>query len=634
MSRIRIVFVALGLLLLVPMVLLVRSALRSTNFELAARHRALAERAGDEIERELTRIIQEEEARPFGHYRFYYVPSNVAGGRYGLLRSPLADAPTAPYVVGYFEIQPDGTIHTPRIPLAPELARERGDWQGPPTDGRIARMREVILHGLEAARARQGQGMPQAPGTTAASGLAAAADAGQQPETDAYRALLALNRGANQRAKAGVTRLNIQLSPLEDGSGLRVTTLQEGREEPLAESALRFAAATGREELWFDPAAVLDDRVPRPRKVYVHPFTGSLEGSEHLILMRAAASEGKWFWQGAVLDVQALTRFVDESVFGGSEVASRLRRDYFVQHGPEPPPLESQVDFVFVHRFARPFESVAVRMAIAPFSDLGGLAYVYVLALLVLLSASAGLYALYRTVSVTVGFAERRSNFAAAVSHELKTPLTAIRMYAEMLRDGMVDSEEKRREYADTITTESERLTRLINNVLEFSRLEQGTREVSLVPGPLGPVVEEAARILRPHAQQAGFELRVQVEEGLPEVRYDRDAVLQVVFNLVDNALKYAQGARDRSVELSLRRAEGGVALGVRDRGPGVPSQHLSKVFEAFYRGEDELTRTTKGTGIGLALVRGLAERMGAAVSARNAAGGGFAVVLRFPAPA
>jgi signal transduction histidine kinase len=235
---------------------------------------------------------------------------------------------------------------------------------------------------------------------------------------------------------------------------------------------------------------------------------------------------------------------------------------------------------------------------------------------------------------VTVGFAERRSNFAAAVSHELKTPLTAIRMYAEMLRDGIAASEEKRREYADTITTESERLSRLINNVLEFSRLEQGTRQVELVTGGLGTVVEEAARILEPHAQQAGFELRVEVEPGLPQVRYDRDAVLQVVFNLVDNALKYACGARDRQVVLGCSAAEGGVLLSVRDRGPGVPARHLSRIFEAFYRGESELTRTTKGTGIGLALVHALAQRMGAAVTGRNASDGGFEVALRFPVTA
>jgi signal transduction histidine kinase len=231
-----------------------------------------------------------------------------------------------------------------------------------------------------------------------------------------------------------------------------------------------------------------------------------------------------------------------------------------------------------------------------------------------------------------VGFAERRNNFVAAVSHELKTPLTAIRMYAEMLRDGIVPSEPKRQEYYGTITSESERLSRLINNVLEFSRLEKGTRQMNLVAGSLGPVVEEMADLLRPHAEREGFTLQVESDPDLPPVRYDRDALLQVLFNLVDNAIKYARDAPERLITLECRRRDGGVAVLVRDRGPGVAPRHLTRLFEPFFRGETELTRRTKGTGIGLALVKGLVERMDAGISGRNAEGGGFEVSIDFRA--
>ncbi len=638
MRRIRWVFVVLAVLLLVPMVLLVQGALRSAAYDSEARYRALAERVGDELERELSALVHQEETRPFAHYRFYYVPPNVAGGRYAVTRSPLSDTGLPPYLIGYFELQSDGSIRGPQAPRETELARERQDWSPDRADDPIERIRSIVGEALAGARAERSlaaSGLPQAPGTTRLMPAEASPQVAEAepppPAQEALQALSALNRGAGERAGNDTTLLNIQLSPLDDGSGFRVVARVGDREQPIAESALRLGAATGREEIWFDPAEVLRDQVPRPRTVHIHPTWGQLVDPEHLMLLRAAASEGEWFWQGVLIDVPALTQWIDASVFGQSEVASRVQRDYFVAGGAEPPPLE-RVAYVFVYRFARPFDSVAVRMAVSPFSDLAGTSWVYVLALLVLLTGSAGLYALYRMVEVTVEFAERRSNFAAAVSHELKTPLTAIRMYAEMLRDGMVGSEEKQREYAATITTESERLSRLINNVLEFSRLEQGTRDLSLVVGTLDGVTLEAARFLEPHARAAGFEIQLEVEEGLPPVRYDRDAVLQVVFNLVDNALKYARDARDRRVVLRLRRVEGGVRLSVRDNGPGVPPQHLSRIFEAFYRGGDELTRTTKGTGIGLALVRGLAERMGAAVSGRNPEDGGFEVALRFPA--
>ena len=247
-------------------------------------------------------------------------------------------------------------------------------------------------------------------------------------------------------------------------------------------------------------------------------------------------------------------------------------------------------------------------------------------------TAAAGLFALYRMVAVRLAFAQRRSNFAAAVSHELKTPLTAIRMYVEMLRDGLVPNEDKRREYYATLGSEAERLSRLIDNVLEFSRLERGTRSLELHAAPLGPAVLELAELLRPHAERQGFRFEIDAPVGLPPVRFERDALAQILFNLVENALKYARGAADRTLELRCRAEGGGVALSVRDRGPGVPERRLGRVFEPFYRGEDELTRETQGSGIGLALVRGLAERMGASVSARNAEGGGFEVTLRFAA--
>ena len=135
---------------------------------------------------------------------------------------------------------------------------------------------------------------------------------------------------------------------------------------------------------------------------------------------------------------------------------------------------------------------------------------------------------------------------------------------------------------------------------------------------------------MRPHVEGEGFSLMVAVEEKLPPVRFDRDAVLQVLFNLVDNALKYARSASKHEVTITCLHDAEGVALSVRDFGPGVPRRHHARIFEAFYRGENELTRSAKGSGIGLALVKELSEAMGAGLQSGNAEGGGFRVSLRF----
>jgi signal transduction histidine kinase len=199
-----------------------------------------------------------------------------------------------------------------------------------------------------------------------------------------------------------------------------------------------------------------------------------------------------------------------------------------------------------------------------------------------------------------------------------------------MLRDGLVSGEEKRREYYGSITAETERLSRLINNVLEFSRLEKGTRSLEPAVGDIGPVVREAVELLRPHAAAHGLALELALDGALPPVHFERDALLQVVFNLVDNAVKYGRG-EPAKIEVACRRAGDGVALVVRDHGKGVPREELSRILEPFYRRGDELTRSAPGAGIGLALVRSLALQMGAALDVANAEGGGLAVTLALP---
>jgi len=272
----------------------------------------------------------------------------------------------------------------------------------------------------------------------------------------------------------------------------------------------------------------------------------------------------------------------------------------------------------FEHRFAPPFAAIEARLDLAPLDDSGAADLLYAFAGVLALAIVLGLYALYRMTAVQVRFAERRNNFVAAVSHELKTPLTAIRMYGEMLRDDMVESEDKRKQYYGTITSETERLSRLINNVLELSRLERRERPVQLVAADVTPLVREVVEVFRPHARQTGFELELSAEPDLPAARFDRDALTQVLFNLLDNALKYGAASERRIRVHCARNTEGGVRVSVIDHGQGVDDGQLNAIFEPFYRAQNELTRTQQGTGIGLALVRGLCARMQAQVDGRN----------------
>jgi signal transduction histidine kinase len=196
----------------------------------------------------------------------------------------------------------------------------------------------------------------------------------------------------------------------------------------------------------------------------------------------------------------------------------------------------------------------------------------------------------------------------------------------------MVEHEDKRNEYYATITAETERLSRLINNVLELSRIERHERHVELATGDMAALARQVVESFEPHARSQGFSVSFESAPNLPAVRFERDALTQVLFNLLDNALKYSERAQQRVIAVRCEpAASGGVSLIVSDRGPGVPPGQLSLIFEPFYRAQSELTRTQKGTGIGLSLVHGLVTRMQGTVQGRNLAPG-FEVTVTLPA--
>jgi signal transduction histidine kinase len=651
MRRLRIRFLMLAAALLVPVGLLIERSLESIEFERAARHDAVAERVFNELERALSDWLEEEEAHPFGHYRFYYSPVETVGGTAAVTRSPLASLPQREFIIGYFQIDPDGTLHTPHRPRDPELAEQTGDWRSSPELLRIADQLERWV-GPHWQRASLDEPVEspfdehrQDAGTTFSLDRQRPLQPEKWPssapqadsETGSFAALRELNRAAEERParkrKVEMARsFDYRPDAAEPPAGeAEAREAEEGSEVDLLDRYGTAASSDGGRGIRGEraPALQTKSRIPSTRRVRVElePMTSRVLDAEHLLLYRTVLQGSQGYRQGALVDTRKLASWLRAQTLGSTELARQARLQIFDRFSSSPPDDPAML-FAYRHRFAEPFSELGARLELPDLPGLGGASYVYTLSVLLLVVGVLGLFALYRMVAVVLRFAERRSNFAAAVSHELKTPLTAIRMYAEMLRDGMVDSEAKRREYYRAMTTESERLSRLINNVLEFSRLEKGTRELSSVVGPIDQVVQEASDLLRAQLESEGFGLEIQIDDDLPAVRFDRDALLQVLFNLVDNALKYARDAQDRRVQLHCTRDGQGVRLSVRDFGPGVQPRQLGSVFEPFYRGEDELTRKTKGTGIGLALVRSLVEQMGGSAVARNVQSGGFMVCI------
>lgn len=238
-------------------------------------------------------------------------------------------------------------------------------------------------------------------------------------------------------------------------------------------------------------------------------------------------------------------------------------------------------------------------------------------------------YLLLRDVNREVQMAEMRSHFVASVSHELKTPLTAIRMFAETLVMGRAGGEQATSEYLRTIVNESERLSRLVDNVLDFSRIEQGNKVYRMQSTCLADVVRSAARTMQYPLSQLGFTLTVSIDESIPALLANADALEQAILNLLANAMKYSGNARQIEMRLGRRGEE--AFIDIVDHGLGISREDQSRIFEKFYRVRSIETDRIAGTGLGLTLALHIVEAHKGQVRVSSEVGHGSTFSVRIP---
>ncbi|MDH3591937.1 MAG: HAMP domain-containing histidine kinase [Planctomycetota bacterium] len=238
-----------------------------------------------------------------------------------------------------------------------------------------------------------------------------------------------------------------------------------------------------------------------------------------------------------------------------------------------------------------------------------------------------------RVVTREVKLAKLKAGFVSNVSHGLKTPLTSIRMFSDMLIAGQVESEEERRECLDVISQETNRLERLIQQVLDFGRLEARRRPFQWRTASLAPLVEREAERFRRAVGLDPDALTVDVAVNLPPATFDPDAFTEVVANLLSNAYKYSP-ADGRRIAVTLGPWRGRVVLAVEDNGVGVPVRERRKIFEQFYRVDDLLASEVEGTGLGLAIVHGIVRSHNGRIFVEDSTLGGSRFVVALPAAA
>jgi signal transduction histidine kinase len=240
-----------------------------------------------------------------------------------------------------------------------------------------------------------------------------------------------------------------------------------------------------------------------------------------------------------------------------------------------------------------------------------------------------GLVLTYRSVNKQVALARLKSDFVSNVSHELRTPLALIRLYAETLELGRITTQEKKNEYYSIIRKESERLSALINNILDFSRIEAGAKEYDFRDTDIAELVRNTLDSYRYQIEQQGFALEEQIDPGIPSVKVDREAIARALVNLVNNALKYSDS--EKFLGVRLYREQSVLKLEVSDRGIGIDRNEQSRIFEKFYRTCDPLVHNTKGSGLGLSLVRHITRAHGGDVQVESTPGRGSKFTLSLP---
>ncbi len=240
-----------------------------------------------------------------------------------------------------------------------------------------------------------------------------------------------------------------------------------------------------------------------------------------------------------------------------------------------------------------------------------------------------GIVVMVRAVIHEAEISRMKSEFVSNVSHELKTPLALIRLFGETLESGIVDDEKKRQEFYSIIRKESERLTHLINNVLDFSRMDTGVKEYNFKEADLVEVVRSTLEAYKFHLRDDGFKIESELPDESITLKIDKDAISQVLLNLLNNAVKYSEERKHILVKVCANSTS--ALISVTDHGVGIPKEELKKIFDKFYRVSNAKTRETRGTGLGLTLAKHIVEAHGGTIEVESEFGKGSMFRVRLP---
>ena len=630
--------------LALPLAVLLSRVYTHLEREVFYQYRSAAEEVVQHLNQRLAEVLQAEESRAFDEYSFLNVASRPLLKGTAVTTSPLSEFPpksAVPGLLGYFQLNPDGSLHSPVLPELEEQELdsnvERFGFGADELARRLAlrrRLEQLLLGGTPVTSRpdakRKAHEEPPFVAPAASKSELQEKKATAPSKSSGYRErrkeqVVLPEQATASQVQGALDRLNTLQQPLQDQSSSSDTVAQAkpGTTPSLGRQQATVKILTFESEL--------------------DPLQCNVLPSGHLVFFRKAWRNNLRYVQGFVVEQRGFLQPFIAASAGDKSLRQLLSLAALAvhyqgsallsvppQHPARTTPPADTLRPMYRAPLETPLEVLELVFSAAHLPRGANAVLVDLLAVMLALGLLVGHYGIYRVGMQHIELAAQRSDFVAAVSHELKTPLTSIRMYGEMLRAGWVADETRRQAYYDFIFFESERLSRLITNVLQLARLTNQDAPLALQDYSLHQLLDVVRSKVSTQAEAAGFAMQWVVPAPSQDiasytVRAEADAFTQIFINLVDNAIKFSAQAELRRIDIGVRLTTGRspqAVFFVRDYGPGVAREQMQRIFQLFYRGENELTRHTQGTGIGLALVKALAAKMYARVEVQNQAPG------------
>lgn len=635
-------FIALS----IPLAFFILRAYRGIEQEEQAELQYFATTLFDEMKEELAALTLREEKRPLDEYSYYLATPSLANET-GFTRSPLSEFPEDQFILGYLQNNPDGSFQTPLLEPGNGIPDER--------QGITERLKQAntILNTLEIPDIPEKSEvqMTEADTTTKVNGKEQGSFAEKYLDFSKLRRQKTRVTSEEQQVQQITVDQVLNISQYDQKQKLLIELQKQQKDSEQAaweESHAKLPDSLSNEdrdapsetESAPETETFLQSPVPgeiNHFQVEVAPLQSVIISKHEILIFRRIVINNQVYRQGFIILAKEFLSYLQETYFREQPIAKftnlhlEIKSQDTIVETLQTGEISNKPAFSLNRIFPRPFSFLQATITSERLPGSTGRSILDGMRLLIGAIMLLGLFAIYQSARTIVDLSERRSLFVSSVTHELKTPLTTIRMYIEMLEQGIAPNQERKEEYFRILGSESRRLSRLIDNVLEFSKLEKKQRRFNLQEGTFEDVIREIRDIMHEKLRQEGFILNVEKDE-IPPFRYDREVMIQILLNLIENSIKFGKASPVREITLRIRPEGNQIKISVSDTGPGIPRAALKKVFDDFYRVENELTQVTGGTGIGLALVKKFITALGGTVETANNKGPGCTIVISLPA--